>query len=41
MNRIWESVRLVGQVFGLVMGSRFRVPIDETLERHRYLGFER
>lgn len=40
MNRLMKSVTVLGWVIGLVMGSSFTVPVDETLEHHSHLRFD-
>lgn len=37
MKTLAKSVFVVGQVFGLVMGSNFTIPADETLGRYPHL----
>ncbi len=34
MNLFPKSLAIVGQVFGLVLGSNFQLPVNETMERH-------
>jgi len=40
MNRLMKTVTVVGRVIGLIMGSSFTVPADETLEHHSHLRFD-
>jgi hypothetical protein len=34
MYQVLEPLRLFGRVFGLIMGSNFSAPIDETLKHY-------
>ena len=39
MKRLFESIQVLGQVIGLIMGSNFTMPCDETIEFDRYSRF--
>lgn len=39
MDTLKSSLLVIGQVFGLVLGSNFTSPADETLERYWHLRF--
>jgi hypothetical protein len=34
MNLFPKSLAVVGQVFGLILGSNYHLPVNETMERH-------
>lgn len=40
MRTLMKSVLLAGQFVGLVMGSSFTIPADETLRQYPYLRLE-
>ncbi len=39
MDTLKSSLLIIGQVFGLVLGSNFTSPTDQTLERYSHLQF--
>jgi len=36
MKRFVESIHILGQVIGLMMGSNFTIPCDEAIAYYRY-----
>lgn len=38
MERLVKSAQFVGQVVGLVMGSKFTIPAAKELEKHPHLS---
>jgi len=40
MEKLVKSAQIVGQVVGLVMGSKFTIPAAKELEKHPYLSFD-
>lgn len=39
MKELKESLLVIGQVFGLLMGDNFTTPTLEVIERYPYLRF--
>jgi len=40
MKRFFESMHVLGQIIGLMMGSNFTVPCDETIGYYRCPRYE-
>ena len=34
MKGLLKSIFVIGQVFGLVLGSNFIMPVNDTIEKH-------
>ena len=39
MDRFKKSAEIVSQVVGLVMGSKFTIPVTKEMEKHPWLTF--
>jgi hypothetical protein len=39
MDGFKKSAEIISQVVGLVMGSKFTVPVTKEMEKHPYLPF--